>query len=96
MHQAIAAQDRVASRQQIAGDIGEMVFTADFSRGGASPQALDQHSHDVNAHKAHAEIGPVDPAGVAAGRIEQRNYRKLPEKPRQLGPQHGRRLHFRA
>jgi hypothetical protein len=39
MHQTVAAQDRVASGQRVARDIGEMIFAANFSGSGASLQA---------------------------------------------------------
>ena len=71
MHQTIPAQDRVASRQRIAGDIGEAILTPDFSGGGAGLQAIDQRRHDVDADHAHAEIRIADPACIAARRIKQ-------------------------
>jgi hypothetical protein len=38
----------------------------------------------------------VDPAGVAAGRIEQRSHPEFLEQPRQFGTQHRCCLHFGA
>src|SRR5947199_9905230 len=81
MHETIAAQDGVASRQRVRRDIGEMIFTLDFSRGGAGLQALDQQRHDVDACITHTEIGLVDPACIAAGRIEQRSHAEFFEQP---------------
>jgi len=34
---------------------------------------FDQRRHDVDANEVHAQIRAVDPAGVAAGRVEQRS-----------------------
>ena len=96
MHETIAAQDGVAWRQRVRRDIGEMIFTIDFSRGGAGPQALDQRRHDVDACITHTEIGLVDPACIAAGRIEQRSHAEFFEQPRQFGTQHGGCIHFGA
>ena len=96
MHQSIAAQDRVASGQAIAGDIGEMVFALDLAGGSARLQARDQGRHDIDADDAHAEIGPADPARIATGRIEQRRHAEFPEKPRQFGAQHNGGVQLRA
>ena len=40
MHEAVAAQDGVATRQRVRRDIGEMVFALDVTRGGAALQAV--------------------------------------------------------
>src|SRR5438552_3538685 len=84
MHQTVPAQDRVAFRQWIAGDIGEAVFARDLSGGGARLQALDQRRHDVHPDQAHAQISMIDPAGVAAGRVEQRRDAESLEQKRQF------------
>ena len=96
MHETIAAQDRVASRQRISGNIGEMVFALDLACGNACLQALDQGWHDVDADQPHAQIGGIDPAGVAAGRIEQRCHAEPLQQPRQFRAQHGGRVQLRA
>jgi len=82
MHERVAAQDRVASRQRVAGDIGEMIFALDFPGSRTGLQALDQRRHDIDADGAHAQIRLIDPAGVAAGRIEQCGHAEFFEQPR--------------
>ena len=81
MHQTVAAQDRVASRQRIPRDIGEMIFTPDVTRRNTGLQTLDQRRNDVDADRANAQIGVVDPARFAAGRIQQRGNGEFAEKP---------------
>ena len=96
MHESVAAQDRIASGQLIAGDIGEMIFTFYLSRRGTGLQVLDQRWYDVDAYDAHAQVSMVDPAGVAAGGIKKRGHPEFFEKPRQLRAQRGGGVHLRA
>ena len=72
------------SRQPIAGDIGKMIVAGDFSRRGPGPQAPDQVGHDVDTDVSHAEIRRADPAGIAAGRVEQRGNPKSRQQPWQF------------
>ena len=73
MHQSVTAQDSVASRQRITGDIGEMIFALDFSRGDPGLQPLDQRRHDIDADGAHtwiaALIQPASPQGASSSDV---------------------------
>jgi hypothetical protein len=89
MDQTVATQDGVAPGQPIKGDVGEMIFAADRACDGAGLQAIDQIRHDIDADIAHAQIGGADPAGIAAGRIEQRGDCEFVKQPRQFRPQRG-------
>ena len=71
MNQAVPAQDDIRARQRIARDVGN-------EKRPTSPPATrrrlvrDQRRHDVDAGVVEVELDAADPAGIAAGRIEQR------------------------
>jgi len=66
MHQTVAAQDRVASRQRVPGNIDEIILAANPTGSGAGLQTLDQRRYDIDPNIADARGNPVRSVAVAS------------------------------